>query len=231
MSDSLNSRPKRQSRSDRCIDAATRCRSHSVQVREERQADGHRIHRSSGVVERVELRFAEFNRVRLLSLGGFVPARWPAAAEARPRFLANVECHHRAGCSDSGVLGRRGFALESAAARICREAGARVSTNIFVRDLDLASFGGVDGRRLEVVAEGLPVFSPGSAGHRHYSGLFFALMECHTASVPPLMVLPCMQPSAARRGYPELSGNQGRARLVFLAAEVGGRWYQSRCPR
>ena len=40
----------------------------------------------------------------------------------------------------------------------CREAGARVSTNIFVRDLDLAPLGGVDGRRLEVVTEGLPVF-------------------------------------------------------------------------
>ena len=31
--------------------------------------------------------------------------------------------HHRAACSVAGVLGRRGFALESAAARVCREAG------------------------------------------------------------------------------------------------------------
>ena len=37
------------------------------------------------------------------------------------------------------MLGRRGFALESAAARVCREAGARVSTNIFVRDLDVVA--------------------------------------------------------------------------------------------
>ena len=65
--------------------------------------------------------------------------------------------HHRAACSRAGVLGRRGFAVESAAARICREAGARVSTNVLMRDLDL----GVpvaDTRRLEVVADGLPLF-------------------------------------------------------------------------
>ena len=32
---------------------------------------------------------------------------------------------HRAACAGVGVLGRRGFALESAAARVCREAGRR----------------------------------------------------------------------------------------------------------
>ena len=46
--------------------------------------------------------------------------------------------HHRAACARAGVLGRRGYALESAAARICREAGGRVTTNVMVRDLDLA---------------------------------------------------------------------------------------------
>ena len=39
--------------------------------------------------------------------------------------------------AQAGVLGRRGHAMESAAARVCREAGARVSTNVLVRDLDL----------------------------------------------------------------------------------------------
>ena len=32
--------------------------------------------------------------------------------------------HHRAACARAGVLARRSFALESAAARVCREAGA-----------------------------------------------------------------------------------------------------------
>ena len=37
--------------------------------------------------------------------------------------LLDVFGHHRAACATVGVLGRRGFALESAARRVCREAG------------------------------------------------------------------------------------------------------------
>ena len=66
--------------------------------------------------------------------------------------------HHRAACSRAGVLGSREFSLESAAARVCREAGARVSTNLFVRDSDLP-IANHDARRLEVVADGLPLFA------------------------------------------------------------------------
>ena len=54
------------------------------------------------------------------------------------------------------MLGRRGYALESVAARICREAGGRVRTNMFVRDMDL-DVPVNDGRRLEVVVDGLPL--------------------------------------------------------------------------
>ena len=50
--------------------------------------------------------------------------------------------HHRAA---------RGYALESAAARVCREAGARVSTNVMIRDTDLLPADRPDTRRLEVV--------------------------------------------------------------------------------
>ena len=46
--------------------------------------------------------------------------------------------HHRTICAVAGVLGRRGFAVESVAARVCREAGARVSLNVRVEDMDLA---------------------------------------------------------------------------------------------
>ena len=59
--------------------------------------------------------------------------------------------HHRAACSTAGVLGRRGFAVENAVAQICREGGARVSTNVFLRDLDISPVGSTDSRRLEVV--------------------------------------------------------------------------------
>ena len=46
-------------------------------------------------------------------------------------------------------LGSWEFALESVAARICREAGGRVTTNVMVRGLDLAAPNMFDARRLE----------------------------------------------------------------------------------
>ena len=53
------------------------------------------------------------------------------------RQLDKFRLHHAA-CAVAGVLGRRGFPLEVA-----------------VRDMDLAEFNNLDGRRLEVVADGL----------------------------------------------------------------------------
>ena len=47
-------------------------------------------------------------------------------------------------------MGRRGVALESAA--MCREAGARVISIVLDKEVPNA----LDGRRLEVVADGLP---------------------------------------------------------------------------
>ena len=45
---------------------------------------------------------------------------------------------HRAACSTSGVLRSRKCGLERAAARVCREAGARVTSNTRLADLNLA---------------------------------------------------------------------------------------------
>ena len=123
------------------------------------------------------------------------------------------------------MLGRRGFALECAAAQVCREAGGRVSTNVMVRDLDVAEFNLRDTRRLEVVADGLSIFGGAQL------------------AIDTTLVCPLSRDGTARRGaasrdgisltaarqrkertYPELSGEGGRARLVVLAAEVGGRW-------
>ena len=133
--------------------------------------------------------------------------------------------HHRAACSRAGVLGRRGFAVESAAARICREAGGRVTLNMMVRDMDLAVPHAHDTRRLEIVADGLPLFGgtqlaidttlvstlhcDGSArrGAAHRDGV--ALVTARRKK---------------ERTYPELIGPHARARLVVLAGEVGGRW-------
>ena len=69
--------------------------------------------------------------------------------------LLDARGHHRAACGRALVLGRRGFPLESAAARVCREAGGRVSVNVRVADL---AHGRFDNRKIEVVADGLPLF-------------------------------------------------------------------------
>ena len=138
--------------------------------------------------------------------------------------------HHRAACAEAGVLGKRGFPLECAAAQVCREAGARVTTNVLVRDMDLAHFNALDSRRLEVVADGL------------------TLWRGAQLAVDTTLVSPLSRNGAARRRaanhdgaaldaarkrkedtYPELAGENGRTRLVVLAAEVGGRW-SGDCP-
>ena len=133
--------------------------------------------------------------------------------------------HHRAGCSEAGVLGKRGYPLEKAAEQVCREAGARVSSNVYVRDMDLAEHNVLDNRRLEVVADGLSLWN-GSQ------------LAIDTTLVSPLHRDGRARRKAATRNgaalqcarrrktitYPELSGEGGRARLVVLAAEVGGRF-------
>ena len=59
--------------------------------------------------------------------------------------------HHRASCPRAALLGRRGCALESTVARVCREAVASVWANVFLRDLDLP-IGAMDQRWIEVIA-------------------------------------------------------------------------------
>ena len=131
--------------------------------------------------------------------------------------------HHRAACANAGVLGCRGWVLENVAARVCREAGGRVRTNLAVRDMDLGAHVQLDGRRLEIVVEGLPL----------WGGSQLAL--------DTTMVCPLSRDGVAQRGtattdgkslararrrkertYPELIGEHGRARFVVLG--VGGRW-------
>ena len=117
------------------------------------------------------------------------------------------------------MLGKREFPLECAAAQVYREAGARVATNVFVRDMDLATFNALDGRRLEIVADGLTL----------WRGAQLAVDLRRDGSPKPRAANhDGAALEAARRKkettYPELAGEGGRARLVVLAAEVGGRW-------
>ena len=91
---------------------------------------------------------SRFSSQEFRVLSYFVPSGFPP--------LSVDAFGHR--CATIGVLGRRGFSLESAAAHVCREASGRVSVNVFVSDLDIAILGVMDNIRLEVVADGLPLF-------------------------------------------------------------------------
>jgi hypothetical protein len=62
---------------------------------------------------------------------------------------------HYAACTHSGRVKKRAAAPEQALARVCREAGAVVKCNVFLRDLNVG-VSAADGRRLEVLAQGLP---------------------------------------------------------------------------
>ena len=142
------------------------------------------------------------------------PFRPHADGVARP---TDSRGHHRAPCATSCLLGCRGYPLESCAARICREAGARVSTNIRDQDLDLLPGGRLDDRRLWVVADGLPLF------HGAQLAIDVTLVSPVEPMEPHGDSLDLARPTKERR-YPELSAEHGRARFVVLACETGGRW-------
>ena len=115
--------------------------------------------------------------------------------------------------------------MESVAARICREAGRRVTTNILVRDLDLELEDRLGTRRLEVVVDGLPLHG-------------VSQLAVDTTLVSPLRGDGLARAGAAgrdgvtltaarrrkERRNPELVGRRARAPLVVMAVEVGGRW-------
>ena len=130
---------------------------------------------------------------------------------------------HRAACSRPGALRSRGCPLERAAARVCRETGARVTTNTLVRDLNVA-VSRFDDRRIEVIANGLPLWNG-------------AQLAVDTTIVSPLTAAggarsrrdparPVALLEVRRRKeatYPELLAS-ARCRLVVIGVEVGGRW-------
>ena len=113
------------------------------------------------------------------------------------------------------MLGRWRYTLESNMARICREAGGRVHTNLMVRDMDVPAPIAVDSRRLEVYVDGPPVRD--GAQVAVYTTLVCAL---HRDGVP-------------RRGAAERDGvalqiarrktEKSDGHLVVVAIEVGGR--------
>ena len=131
---------------------------------------------------------------------------------------------HQAACARSGVLRSRGGPLEHAAARICREAGARVTTNTRIADLNIQAVHHQDDRRIEVIANGLPLWNGTQLA------IDTTLVSPLTSNGQPRTRAGTYAGTAVRearrakeRTYPELLGS-GRCRLVVLALEIGGRW-------
>ena len=134
------------------------------------------------------------------------------------------EGDHLAACSRTGLLQQRAKPLERAWTQVLREAGARTVPQPLLRDLDLALQAADDGRRLDVVAYGLPLF-----GGVPICGDATLVSPLHGSGLPwrGADTADGLRIRAARRRkemvYPELLHN-AMAKLVVLAHEVGGRW-------
>ena len=115
------------------------------------------------------------------------------------------------------------FALESAAARVCQEVGARVSLNVRVQDMDLDRSNVLDNRRVGIVADGLPLFMGAQLGMD--TTIFFILKRDGSVRTRCVIVDGASVEAARRRKeatYPELTGRNGRTRFVVLGCEVDG---------
>ena len=97
---------------------------------------------------------------------------------------------------------------------MCREAGERVTTNVRVQDLDLPPRAGADNRRLEVVADGLPLF------HGAQLAIDTTMVSPVRRDVSPRRQCATRDGAAMAQGrarkertYPELAQANGRARF------------------
>ena len=130
---------------------------------------------------------------------------------------------HRTACPTAGVLGPRGAPLERAAARVCREAGARVANNVLLRDMNL-DVSLADARHIEVLANGLPLYQGAQVAVD--TTLVSPVSRDGTARARADREPGAAASDAARRKrqetYPEILAAR-RCKLVVVGLEVGGR--------
>ena len=139
-----------------------------------------------------------------------------------PPASASVAVHSTALTTTTAQVARgqgpweRGFALESAVAHVCREAGARVSANVFLRDLSTSP----SAQWISAALRSSPRDSP-------FTGLSWQSTPpwCrHSPDGEPHRHGPDEDGAALtitrrrkERTYPELTGGSGRAKLVVIA--------------
>ena len=147
----------------------------------------------------------------------------PTARVCRCGGELDILGDHCAACATAGVLVRRAVPVERVVAQICREAGGRVATDVFLRELNLG-LPITDARRLEVVANGLPSFHGAQVAVdvRLVCPIQRDGYPRPGADTEPGLALTQAEERKSRT-YPEF-GQQGRCKLVVLALEVGGRW-------
>lgn len=117
----------------------------------------------------------------------------------------------------SGVPRSHGCALERAAAPICREAGTRVTTNTLVIDFNIPNVNRVDNRRIEVIANGLPIFQ----------GAQLAI-DTTLVSLSPVMAHPgVVQDSTQGQHWPKHSKpKSGDSRNFYTRAAAASSFWQ-----
>ena len=155
--------------------------------------------------------------------------RWPlplCAAQCNGRACRKVLDQlgdHRAACPLSGRLKRRSRPVERIWSRIFREAGARVVEDVFLRNTSLPGIPGHDGRRVEILATGLPLHHgvPLAVDATMVSPLRADGHPCPRAAVADGAVIQRGE-KAKLTTYPELVQSDV-VRLVTVACEVGGR--------
>ena len=133
---------------------------------------------------------------------------------------------HRAACSTVGVLKVRAIPQERAWARVCREAGGRVTTNRRVADLNLGAQRQQreDNRSLEVVVQGLPVHHGAQVA---VDATLVSPLKRNGEARPKADWLDGAALQAAQKDketrYPELLDAR-RCKLLVAGQETGGRW-------
>ena len=141
----------------------------------------------------------------------------PVSRTCRCGRPLDVLGHHRAACSRAGVLASSGFSVESAVARVCREAGARVPT---------CSFGTWTCQSHVTIVDDWKSWLTGF----HCSMVPTLVSPVRADGFPRRQ---CAHVDGAalaqarhvkQRTYLELLGNHGRTRLVVLATEIRGCW-------
>ena len=136
-----------------------------------------------------------------------------------PRLSWPPPCSLRAG-------GGLGEARVSVGKRGCSDlSGGWWASHTNVLDLDLAEPNAADARRLEVVADGWPLF-----GGAQLAVDTTIVSTLHANGEPRRVHVDGVAVAAARqrkeRRCPELVGRRGRARLVVPVVKVCGRWSQ-----